>query len=270
MATHVPQQPVIDALRAEWSTIDALFTPLTDEQWSAPSNLPGWSNADIVAHIVGTERFLSGDQPDEGRDVGALEHVKNPIGELNERWLDHYRSRSRDELMDDYRRVTAARLDALAAMSDDEWNAEGFTPAGPDTYGRFMRVRVFDCWTHEVDLRDSLGLGEASDPAPATWARREMETSLPFIVGKRAAAPDGSAVTFEFTGIAPETVHVLVDGRAAVVPEIEGEADTTLTVDLVDYDRLIGGRPAADPARVQITGNQALGETVVGALHYMI
>ncbi|MFT3715546.1 MAG: maleylpyruvate isomerase family mycothiol-dependent enzyme [Gordonia sp. (in: high G+C Gram-positive bacteria)] len=270
MATHVPQQPVIDALGRLWSTIDEVVTPISDDQWSASSGLPGWSNADVIAHIVGTERFLSGDQPDPGRDVSALDHVRNPIGELNERWLDHYRSRSRDELMDDYRSVTAARLATLAAMSDDDWNADAMTPAGPDTYGRFMRVRVMDCWVHEIDLRDALGAGEVADPVPAGFAREEMTANLPFVVGKRAGAPDGSRVAVDFSGVSPARADLAVDGRAALVDTPAGDPDVVLHVDLADYARLVGGRPKADPSRVRIDGDQELGTRIVGALHYMI
>ena len=44
-------------------------------------------------------------------------------------------------------------------MSPEAWDAVGFTPAGQDTYGRFMRIRVFDQWMHELDIRDAIGLG---------------------------------------------------------------------------------------------------------------
>lgn len=270
MVTRIPREPVVDALQQEWATIDELVSGLSDEQWSSPSNLPGWSVADIVAHITGTEWMLTGREIEATRDVAALEHVRNSIGELNEKWLDHYRARSRDELMADFREVTAQRLSALEAMPEQQWDAEGFTPAGRDSYGRFMRVRVFDCWIHGVDLRDSLGLGEPTDPLPATWARKEMSASLPFLIGKKAGAPQGTTVTVDFTGLAPRAVHVAVEDRAAIVPELDGPADVTLTVELVAYSRLIGGRPGADPAAVRISGDTALGERIVAQLHYMI
>lgn len=270
MVTRVPRQPVIDALREEWATIDTLVSGLSDEQWSSPSILPGWTIADIVAHIVGTEWSLTGREVEATRDVSALDHVRNPIGELNEKWLDYYRARTREELMADLREVTAQRLDTLEALSESQWDAEGFTPAGRDSHGRFMRIRVFDSWVHEVDIRDSLGLGTPTDPLPATWARKEMSASLPFIVGKRAGAAPGSAMQLVYTGIAPTTVYVAVEDRAAIVPALDGPADVTLTVDLVDYARLIGGRTTADPSRVKIDGDAELGAKILANLHYMI
>ncbi|GAA3963428.1 maleylpyruvate isomerase family mycothiol-dependent enzyme [Gordonia caeni] len=270
MVTFIPRQPVIDALREEWSTLDTLASGLDDDQWSAPSTLAGWSVSDIFAHITGTEWSLTGRDVEAIRDVSSLEHVKNPIGELNERWLDYYRARSRQQLMNDFHEVTEKRLTALEGTTEREWDAEGFTPAGTDTYGRFMRIRIFDCWIHEVDIRDSLELGVPDDILPATSARKEMVTSLPFIIGKRAQAPAGSTVTVDFTGVAPRAVHVAVQDRAAVVPVLDSPADTTLTVDLVEYARLIGDRPTADPSKVAITGDRVLGERIVANLHYLI
>jgi len=270
MVTNVPRHPVIDALREEWSTLDTLVSGLDDDQWSAPSTLEGWTVSDIVAHITGTEWALTGREVEATRDVSVLDHVKNSMGELNERWLDYYRDRSRRQLMDDFHEVIATRLTALEGMTAREWDAEGFTPAGTDTYGRFMRIRIFDCWVHEIDIRDSLDLGAPDDILPATSARKEMVASLPFVIGKRAQAPAGSTVTVDFTGVAPRAVHIAVEERAAVVPALDGPADTTLTVDLVEYARLIGGRPTADPSKVAIAGDRGLGEKIVASLHYLI
>lgn len=270
MTTFVPQEPLIDALEAQWRTIADLASGLTDEQWTAPSGLPGWELRDVVAHVLGTESMLAGRSPDTSIDPSVIEHVKNPIGELNERWVDHYRHRSREELMDDYAAVTAERNKALWGMTEGQWDAETATPVGPESYGRFMRVRVFDCWMHEIDLRDAASLGEPTDPTPASWALQEISATLPFVVGKRAGAPKGSTVVFDLTGVAPQKFCIAVDDRAAVVPTIDGAADATLTLDGADLARLAGGRPGADPSRVALAGDTALGTAIVKNLHYTI
>ena len=102
-------------------------------------------------------------------------------------------------------------------MSDDEWNALTLTPVGPDSYGRFMRVRVFDCWMHEQDIRDGVGrpASEADLAGPAArLTLDEMVTSMGFVVGKLGKAPDGSRVAIELTGPLARTIRVAVDGRA--------------------------------------------------------
>lgn len=270
MTTYVPQEPVIDALRTQWEAIADIARTLSDEQWSTPSGLPGWQVGDVVAHVLGTESMLAGRVPESSIDASAVEHVKNPIGELNERWIDHYRQRSRDELMADFAAVTAEREKAMWGMTEGQWDAETATPVGPESYGRFMRIRIFDCWVHEVDIRDALRLGVPDRAAPAEWALQEISATLPFVVGKRAGAPAGSTVEFTLTGVAPMTVYVATEERAAVVPAIDGTPTTHLTLDGVDLARLVGGRPSADTSRVTIEGDAELGAAITSNLHYTI
>ena len=96
-------------------------------------------------------------------------------------------------------------------MSDDDWNEITATPAGPDTYGRFMRVRDFDCWMHEHDIRDAVRRPaddtELAGPA-SRLALDEMAASMGFVVGKLGGAPDGSRVAIELTGPLRRTINV--------------------------------------------------------------
>lgn len=270
MTTLVPQEPMIDALETQWQALQDLVAPLTDEQWTTASVLPGWQVRDIVAHIVGTESMLAGLQPDETGDVKGRDHVKNSIGELNERWIDHYRARTREELMADFATVTASRLDTLRGMTEGQWDADSATPVGPDSYGRFMRVRDFDCWVHEIDIRDSLDLGKPQNVEPASFAIREIEMSLPYVVGKKARAEVGSVVAFDITGLYPLTLYVATEDRSAIVPAIDGDPDVTLRLDAVDLARLAGNRPLANPDNVALTGDTDLGISVIRSLHFMI
>ncbi len=271
--TVVDKDSITAALTAEWAALQSLAAQLTDEQWSAPSVLPGWTNADIVAHIIGTESMLDGRDVVAAADITSRTHVKNPIGELNERWADYFRDKSREEVLAALDEIIEVRTAALMAMTQDEFDAQTATPAGPDTYGRFMRIRVFDCWIHEVDLRDALGDDSPSDPVTAGVALDEISSSLPFVVGKRASAPDGSRVRFEITGVAPREVRVAVDGRAGLVESFDGgddAADVTLRVDGVDLARLVGGRRDADPRAVIVTGDEALAKAVLDRIDYVI
>lgn len=276
--TVLPVTPIVAALVDEWSALGKLATSLTDEQWSAPSVLPGWTVADILAHIIGTESLLAGRDVEPQRDVAALEHVHNPIGELNEKWLDHFRGRPRAEVMAAYADIISERTTALRALSQAEFDADTVTPAGPETYGRFMRIRIFDCWIHELDIRDSVGesgvaASGPADPAPTDWALAELAASMPFVVGKRARTPKGTSVLIRVGGAVPRDMRIVVDDRAAAVAAFAGgdeAADVVLNVTAVDLARLVGGRRTADPARVTITGDRALGTAIVENLAYVI
>ena len=127
---------------------------------------------------------------------------------------------------------TARRLAVLQDTYQADWDTEGFTPAGIDTYGRFMRIRVFDCWFHEQDIRDAVGQPGGEEGVSARAALDEMEAAIGYVVGKKAAAPAGSRVTFVLTGPAARTIHVEVGERAKVVDELDGPATVTLTMPL--------------------------------------
>ena len=273
--TVLDKSAVVAGLTAVWQDIDDLVSGFDDAQWQAQTPLPGWSVRDVVAHVVGTESMLQGvGTPDADVDISTLEHVRNDIGVLNERWVRQLRTLPADELLARYRTVTGERRDVLAAMPEATWNEVTATPAGPDSYGRFMRVRVFDCWMHEHDIRDAVGR-PAADPtgAPASLALDEMATSMGFVVGKLGGAPDGSRVAIELTGPLARTIHVAVDGRAKVVDGFGGQEPTaTITLDGLLFARLAGGRtPLAQHAHaIAYGGDQEVGRRIVEHLNYVI
>ena len=137
-------------------------------------------------------------------------------------------------------------------MSDDEWNAVTLTPAGMDSYGRFMRIRVFDCWMHEQDIRAAVqrpSSDEDLDGPASQLSLDEIAATMGYVVGKLAKAPDGSRVLFELTGPLARGIRVSVDGRAQVVDDFGGQEPTaTIRLDALQFTRLAGGRPMR-PAR---------------------
>ncbi|WP_018178418.1 maleylpyruvate isomerase family mycothiol-dependent enzyme [Jongsikchunia kroppenstedtii] len=272
MGTTIVDRPaVVAALDSVWATIDGLVAELDDAGWRSPSSLPGWSVADLVAHIIGTERFLLGEQPPEPDvDVTELDHVRNDIGALNEKWILHYRAQGTGQLLADFRQVTATRRAQLAEATDESFAVQGFTPAGPDTYGRFMRIRVFDCWMHEVDIRDALGLPAPSDAETADVAYSEIANIMPYVVGKKAGTPDGSAVRMSVSGLLNRAIDVAVDGRAALVPGLDRQPDVVLACDTIEFARLAGGRANADPAAVAVSGNADLAAPIIANLAFTI
>ncbi|GAB3441870.1 maleylpyruvate isomerase family mycothiol-dependent enzyme [Actinophytocola sediminis] len=267
------QHTVIPTLIAEWAAIDELLGSLRPEQWATPTALPGWSVQDNVAHIIGTECFLGGQEtPASDVDIRALPHVHNDIGAANEAWVRSLRADHPDQVLDRFREITASQGKRLTALTPAEYDAPSWTPAGNRTYGRFMRIRLFDCWMHEQDIREALGIpGHDSGPC-ARLALTEIATYLGLLIGKRAAAPDGSSVTIELTGPEPVTWHVAVDGRARVVDQLPGPATTTLRLDSTLFTRLAGGRvPVGDRlGDIAIAGDTDLGRQVAHALPFTI
>jgi uncharacterized protein (TIGR03083 family) len=214
--------------------------------------------------------------PEPDCDVAALPHVHNEIGAMNECWVRHLRDERHGEVLDRFRAVTDERRKELADLSDDDWNETAATPAGPDTYGRFMRIRTFDCWMHEQDIRDAVGVW-ASDEVVADEAAEqtfdEITSTLGYVVGKLGKAPDGSKVAFELTGPLQRTLRVaVVDGRAKMVDQFDGEPSTSILLDAVLFTRLLGGRTTAadNTDAIEISGDVALGQQVMDRLRYTI
>ena len=221
--TQLDKVEILDGLFASWDAIDRLLSGLPERRWKTPTPLPGWCVHDVVAHVIGTESMLLGIPiPESDVDVTTLDHVRNPIGEMNECWIRHLSGETGADVLDRFRSVTAERRGVLTAMSDDDWNAPTMTPAGPDSYGRFMRIRIFDCWMHEQDIREALSRpssdAELDSPA-ARHALDEVAASMGFVVGKLGKAPDGARVELELTGPLSRTIRVAVDGRAALVDD---------------------------------------------------
>jgi uncharacterized protein (TIGR03083 family) len=271
MAT-TPEEPFIGLLETVWSSIDSLCSGLGDDEWDRPTDCPGWTVRDQVAHMLGTEGMLAGRAaPESERDAASLPHVRNPIGAANETWVEGWRDRPGPEVLAAFREITAVRLAALRAMTPEEWDAEGFTPEGPGPYRGFMEIRVFDCWFHEQDIREALGVPGGLTGPVADLALGRVPKALPYVVGKKAGAPDGSTVVFEVEG----TVHAVgVDGRAALLAEVPAAPTVCLTLDRRTFGRLAGGRWSGDRARtegsVQIEGDADLAHRILDNFGYTI
>jgi uncharacterized protein (TIGR03083 family) len=271
--THLPKQAVITALHDVWDRLDGLLAGLDDADWQRPTCLPGWNVKAVAAHIIGTENMLLGvELPALQVSESTHPHVRNDIGGFNEAWVHALAAESPADVLARFRDDVAQRKAALASISDEEWDAVGFTPAGPDTYGRFMRIRVFDQWLHELDIRDAVGApGGESGPA-AELGLDEMAVAMGFVVGKKAGAPQGSRVRLVLTGDAGRDINVEVAERAAVVDELSGPPTLTATMPTGVFARLGGGRvdPTTMRDRVTLEGDVELGERLIQNFGYTI
>ncbi len=273
MPTHLPKEPVIAALHDVWERLDGLLAGLDDADWQRATCLPGWNVQAIVSHVIGTENMLLGvSLPAVTISEATHPHVRNDIGGFNEAWVEALAADPPADVLARFRADVAKRKEALDATSDEKWDEVGFTPAGQDTYGRFMRIRVFDQWLHELDIRDAVGQpGGDSGPA-AELGLDEMASAMGFVVGKKAGAPQGSRVRLELTGDAARAINVEVAERAAVVDELSGPPTLTATMPAGVFARLGGGR--ADPAtlrhQVTLDGDEQLGERLIANFGYTI
>ena len=275
--TQLDKSDVLSGLFAVWDAIDAQLEGLPETGWHAATPLPAWNVQAVVSHMIGTESFLSGvAAPEVDMDVSGLDHVRNDIGAMNEAWVRHLSAESGNHVLERFRAVTDDRRTTLASMGEDDWNALTPTPVGPESYGRFIRVRVFDCWMHEQDIRVALQRPSSDaelDVSASRLSLDEIAATMGFVVGKLAKAPHGSRVLFDLTGPLARSIRVSVDDRAQVVDDFGGQEPTaTIRLDALQFTRLAGGRPLcpARPQEIELGGYTDVAGQIVEHLNFVI
>ena len=277
-------EPMIDLLELVWDSIIELGEGLDESEWKAPSELPGWTVQDNLAHIIGTELMMQG-EPTPANQPARTDHLHNPIGEMNEHWVEHYRALSGAEVLEVFRELSAQRLAELAALPPEELDEIGPTPVGQAPFREFLAVRVMDSWIHEQDMRRALARpGHLAGPAVDHSVARLVK-AMPYVVGKQVGAPDGTSVVFTIlpaasgdahTGVEPRVVVVVVvvEGRAGLVDVAPDEPTASLELDLDTFVALTTGRrdpeTALDQDQVRLGGDTDLARDVVRHLSFMV
>ena len=130
-----------------------------------------------------------------------------------------------------------------------------------------------DCWVHEQDIRRALNIAGNQNSASAELTVDRLCRTLPIVVGKRAAAPEGSCVVIHITEPVVRKISItVVNGRATVVDAPSSKPLTELFFDSNTFVELATGRATAQEARERwkVSGDTDLGERVVGAINMMI
>jgi uncharacterized protein (TIGR03083 family) len=243
-----------------------LANGLTEAQWQSPSPCPGWTVGDLVAHTIDIEERLSGAViPDHEPDWARLPHVTES-GRRMEPGVDRRRGRDRSAVLDELGAVIVTRSAQMAGLDLDATIASPFGREIPMTV--MMRMRVFDLWVHEQDIRAAIGEpgNLASSAARATLSM--IVDSLPRVWAKVAAAPVGGVLLLEITGGAlPGTIHVVVDeeGRGSVHDIAPTDPLVTLRGTWPALLAAATGRPSDQT--LDVTGDTVLASAVLAHLN---
>lgn len=267
---------IIDLLGTEWQSIGDLAEGLSEEEWKTPIALDGWTVQDCVSHVIGVEGSLLGDPVPEA-DVEHLPYVTSPFQKMVEVPVEHRRTWTGAEVLRDYRSTIERRLDALRSMTPEQFEEVGWSPIGEVPYSVFMGVRLFDCWMHEQDMRRALDRpGHLSGPVVDASLDR-FRAAMPFVVGKKAAAPEGTTSVFRTTG-ANELVWTVsvVEGRGKLTGQSDAEAPAsptvTITLPFTSFVALGGGRWSPEEAHagggLAIDGDEDLGDRILANMAF--
>jgi len=244
-------------------SVDELLDDLTDDQWATQSYCPDWDVRGTAIHLAAIEHMLAGDEPGSWTDSVPFTKVDDYVAQVSDL--------NNADLLAAYRSTIAARREEMAGYTAEQLALPSMTPVGPQTYGRFMAIRVFDYWVHEQDIRGPLEMpGHESGPT-AEMALNEIQISLPYIVGKKIGLPDGNSMTINLTGPVERQMHVKVDGRASVVDSLS-DPDVILNANSTAFALLACGRidpqGPIDDGRVTWTGDDELGERAARSLRF--
>ncbi len=264
---------LVEQLDAVWSSMSALGGDLDELEWKRPTEVPGWTVQDNLAHVVALEWSLLGEADPAHEIPDDLPHVKNDVGRHNEVFVDSRRRSSGAEVLAEFRAVTARRLAQLRSYTPEDFGAESWTPVGPGVVRDLLPFRIFDAWVHEQDMRRAVDRPGDLDSAVAAAALERVIGTMPYVVGKKAAAPDGSTVVFELSGPLARTVAIGVEGRARLLDEAPATPTVRIVTDVETFTRLAVGRldPAATLAAgsVRCSGDEGLGSRVVEQLNFL-
>ncbi len=269
-AAHIPDRvETIQIWQEELTAIADLAATLDDEQWQADSPCPGWTVADLVAHVIDIELSLTDDpRPVHEPDWSSLPHVNSDLDRFTELGVDLRRGRPQSEVVTELRDVIGRRRAELDAVPEGEMV---LSPMGRSvSVERMVRLRILDSWVHEQDIRTAIGLPGGWDSPAATVTLQQFIEGLPKVWAKQAGAPAGSVLHLVVADVS-RGVEVWVesdgDGRGEICAPVP-EPTVSLTLAFADFEVLCAGRAEVADVRprVALHGDPDLGSRLLNSM----
>ncbi|MEU6483457.1 maleylpyruvate isomerase family mycothiol-dependent enzyme [Streptomyces sp. NPDC046887] len=267
MTVHPSLQPYADAWTHSTDAISELVKPLVEGEWNRATPCPGWSVRDIVSHVIGMEDEMLGNPRPIHTLPRDLFHVRSEFARYMEVQVDVRRHHTGPEMTAEleYTLIRRARQIRNETRAPD---TRVRAPLGAEqSLEVAYRMRAFDLWVHEQDLRAALGEPGNLDSPGALVARDIFLEVLPKTVAKDAGAPPNSAVVLDVHGPVEflRTVRVDAEGRGSVDGAPSLGPAVALSLDWETYVRLACGRvrPAAVADRVKVDGDPALADAIL-------
>lgn len=267
MTVHPSLQNYADAWTQSIEAIAELVGPLVEGEWNRATPCPGWSVRDIVSHVIGMECEMLGDPRPIHSLPRDLYHMRNKFARYMEMQVDVRRHHTAPEMTAEleYTMIRRARQLRNENRSPDTLMR---APLGAEqTVEVAYRMRAFDTWVHEQDLRTALDEPGNLDSLGAYVARDVLLQGLPKVVAKEAGAPTNCAIVLDVYGPLEflRTVRVDSDGRGSIDGSPSLGPLVTLAMDWETYYRLACGRVRAEavPDRIKVDGDTELAEAIL-------
>ena len=245
---------LIDAVDDVLLTTLSLVRDLSEDDADLPTECPGWTVRDQLAHMVGLEQVLNG-APQSDIELPPLDHVRNEIDEYMERQVHIRRQLPMAAIADELAGLRRRRLSSLR-RSAGEGDPEVAGVFGTRPLSKSLPTRVFDLWTHEQDIRRAVGLPVREACVAAELA---VDLSLRNWSAALPKSPEGNDVTIEIAVSAPHerSAEITVGNGGPLVTISGSPGDITRT--FCGRGDLVPGLLSGDPDAVAlIAGHLAL------------
>ncbi|RSS66674.1 maleylpyruvate isomerase family mycothiol-dependent enzyme [Streptomyces sp. WAC06614] len=267
MTVHPHLQPYVDAWTHSIEAVSELVLPLTEGEWNRATPCPGWSVRDVVSHIIGIETEMLGDPRPIHTLPRDLRHVVDEFTRYMEVQVDVRRHHTAPEMTSELEYTVIRRARQIRNEKRDPSTLVRGPLGEQVTLELATRLRAFDVWIHEQDLRTALGVPGNLDSPGAHVARDLLLAGLPKVVAKKAGAPAGTAVVLDVNGPLEfmRTVRVDAEGRGTMDGTPSLGPAVTLVTDWETYMRLAAGRvrPQAVADRLKVEGDQELADAIL-------
>ncbi|MCP3990447.1 MAG: maleylpyruvate isomerase family mycothiol-dependent enzyme [Actinomycetia bacterium] len=223
-------EALADAVEEVLAATLSLARELTEEDADRPTDCPGWSVRDHLAHMVGLEQVLSG-SPEPDIELPPLAHVVTDFDVFMEKLIHVRRDLPVAAIADELAGLVPRRMAQLRAQVG-EGDPEVPGPFGQRPLSLSLPIRVFDLWAHEQDIRRALGRQPRIEGQAAEISLDRVLLGWTAGLPKRVEGVDGRLVVRVTAPVESETEVVVGAGG----PEV------TLTGDLGQVTRVFCGR----------------------------
>jgi uncharacterized protein (TIGR03083 family) len=242
------------ALDVQRKSVMALLGDLDEQQWTAPTRLPGWTIQDNLAHITSGACMLLGEPQPEHEIPNDLAHIRNDAGRWMEVGVDVRRPRAGADVLEEWAAKTAAVIDLIA--SEDAFQEEIDGPLGWRVKrSDILGIVVLDWWMHEQDMRDALARPGHIDGPVVDHGRDRMITAL------AAQLPE------KVPGAVAGGLAIEIDDERRVVGDQDPPA-ITLSMPVITAGALCGGRGDFAVVRqaVKVQGDPGVAGDILAAM----
>lgn len=252
----------IAAWRQTADDILTLLGELGPREWELPTDCPGWTVRDVVAHLAALEHEMATGEGPGAIDTGAREVVST----FTQAGVDARRGRTPADLMSELHTAHEQRAEQLRT-------ADLTDPAGtPDRtpgeivwdWQTLLRNRAIDMWVHEQDIRRATDRPGGMDTPGADVTTAVFTAALPYVIGKRVSPAPGTTIGVHIGDRA--TAYSVDDNGRCHPTDATAHPTASLRMSRETFTVLAAGRRDPDGQQVDIDGDQGLATQLLRSL----